>query len=221
MKLKELLYEALIAEVSIDQLKQQFVDAGKIDDKTFQEVVDASGGKGAYATWLLKKVTTPEDIARKKNLATIKAEDIYKYKKYLNVFHRRKREFPFQDINRVKSPSDLQEFIAKAVQLANAESEDPSAQKGVSKSDKYAEFKIGNVEGYDVYKIPKGRKDLYGASCELGSGTEWCTATGNTRNHFDDYIEDGPLYIFVKGDDKYQFHFESGQFMDKDDNPIL
>ena len=82
---------------------------------------------------------------------------------------------------------------------------------------------MGSVDGFDVYKLPKGRKDLYGTSCELGSGTEWCTATGRTRKHFDDYIAKGPLFIFIKpgSDEKYQFSYEDNSYMDKDDVSII
>jgi len=76
------------------------------------------------------------------------------------------------------------------------------------------------VSGFTVYELPKGRTDLYGTSCELGSGTQWCTATGNTDYHFKEYINRGPLYIFIKGDQKYQFSFSARQFMDKKDRPV-
>ena len=65
--------------------------------------------------------------------------------------------------------------------------------------------------------------ETYEASCALGSGTHWCTATGNTRGYYDDYIEQGPLYVIISKKDpheKYQFHFESRQFMDKNDREI-
>jgi len=64
--------------------------------------------------------------------------------------------------------------------------------------------------------------DLYGVSCELGSGTAWCTATGNTRDHFDSYINSGPLFIFIKpgSDEKYQFSYERNSFYDKNDQQI-
>ena len=67
------------------------------------------------------------------------------------------------------------------------------------------------------------RDDLYGVSCELGSGTEWCTATGKTRRHFDKYISKGPLFIFIKpgSDEKYQFSYETNSFMDKNDSSIM
>ena len=202
----------LLLEVSIDQLKTQFVDTGKITDSEFTEIIDSSGGKSAYATWLTKQV-----VAKR-----INAEDIYKYNAYFKVFDRRKREYVFNDINQYKTQQDLNLFIVKSIELASQEQKDPSQQKGIAKSDKYDEFKLGSVDGFDVYELPKGRTDLYGVSCELGSGTEWCTATGNTRRHFDSYINSGPLFIFIKpgSDEKYQFSFERNSFYDKNDQAI-
>lgn len=207
IKLTNLLKEAL-TEVSVEQLKIQFVDSGKISQNDFNEITNITP-KTAYITWLAKKVADK----------IIKAEDIYKYKKYFNTFDRRKKEYPFADINQYKTQNDLSQFISKSVEINNKESEDVSQQKGVSKTDKYKEFYIGTVDGFNVYELPKGRKDLYGASCELGSGTEWCTATGKTREHFDNYISKGPLFIFLKpgSSEKYQFNYETNSFMDEDD----
>jgi hypothetical protein len=64
--------------------------------------------------------------------------------------------------------------------------------------------------------IPKTEK----ASCELGSGTRWCTASSE-NNMFQYYSKDEPLYIWRdKNGKKYQFHWESMQFMDRQDRPI-
>mgnify|MGYP000994953869 CR=1 FL=1 len=38
---------------------------------------------------------------------------------------------------------------------------------------------------------------------------------------FDDYISNDDLYIFIKGNEKYQFHYGSNQFMDKNDQSII
>lgn len=204
-------YKKILLEVSIQQLFNVFVNTGKIDKDTFNDIVDASNNKTMYATWLSKKVV--DNI--------IKPEDVYKYKKYFNIFERRKKEYPFTDINTYRSLKDVQHFISTSIKLLDMEYSDPSQQKGIEKSDKYREFYIGEVDGFKVYKLPKGRNDLYGASCELGSNTEWCTATGKNRGYFDQYIMKDDLYIFTKKDEKYQFHYQSDQFMDKDDNPIL
>ena len=208
----QILLKNLLLEVSLDQLKTQFVDTGKITDSEFTEIIDSSGGKSAYATWLSKKVADK----------IINAEDIYKYNAYFKVFDRRKREYVYQDLNQYKTINDISQFITKSVEIAAAEQKDPSQQKGIAKSNKYDEFKIGSVDGFDVYELPKGRTDLYGVSCELGSGTEWCTASGRTKNYFDNYIAKGPLFIFIKpgSDEKYQFSYEESQFMDKNDRPV-
>jgi len=207
------LLKEIITEVSIDQLKTQFVDAGKISSEDFKEIIDATGNKSAYATWLAKKVADE----------TIKSEDISKYKKYFSIFDRNKKSYPYSDINQYKTTNDISQFIKTSVEIANKETKDPSQQKGVARSDKYKEFYMGSVDGFDVYELPKGRKDLYGVSCELGSGTEWCTATGKTKSYFNKYISSGPLFIFIKpgSEEKYQFSYENDQFMDKDDTPII
>lgn len=67
--------------------------------------------------------------------------------------------------------------------------------------------------------IPK----TYAASCKLGQGSKWCTASTETRSYFDDYSEDGDLYIILNKHnekEKYQFHFESDSYMDINDKEI-
>jgi len=211
MKLIKLLKE-ILTEVSVEQLKTQFVDSGKISQKDFNEITNVTP-KTAYITWLAKKVAD----------GVIKTEDIYKYKKYFGIFDRRKKEYIFADINQYKTPKDLSQFISKSVEISNKESEDTSQQKGVSKIDKYKEFYIGSVDGFNVYKLPQGEEELYNTSCELGSGTEWCTATGLTKRHFDSYIKAGSLYIFSNPatGEKYQFHYERSEFRDKKDNRVI
>jgi hypothetical protein len=62
------------------------------------------------------------------------------------------------------------------------------------------------------------------ASCYYGKGTRWCTAASNA-NRFKYYSKDGPLYIIIPRqpldqNDRYQFHFESRQYMDARDQGI-
>jgi hypothetical protein len=57
-----------------------------------------------------------------------------------------------------------------------------------------------------------------------GQGTKWCTAS-KKNNMFDHYAKEGILYIIIPTNvhhagEKYQFHFESGSFMDDSDTPI-
>ena len=66
-----------------------------------------------------------------------------------------------------------------------------------------------------------------GAACELGKGTDWCTAAPGL-DYFSDYYEpDDPLFFFENKanrqflpGDKYQFHYGSEQFVDVEDRPV-
>jgi hypothetical protein len=61
-----------------------------------------------------------------------------------------------------------------------------------------------------------------GAACQLGKGTDWCTAAPGLNYFKEYYQENDPLfYILDKIDgEKYQFHFGSKQYMDKNDNQL-
>jgi hypothetical protein len=61
-----------------------------------------------------------------------------------------------------------------------------------------------------------------GAACQLGKGTEWCTAAPGL-NYFKTYYQpDDPLFFILDKSDgeRYQFHFGTKQFMDKQDNDL-
>ena len=59
------------------------------------------------------------------------------------------------------------------------------------------------------------------ASRRGGEGTHWCTASGNPY-YYNMYSKQGPLYINLRKSDnaKFQFHFETMQFMDSNDSPV-
>lgn len=63
----------------------------------------------------------------------------------------------------------------------------------------------------------------YEASCKLGQGTKWCTASTSSDYYYERYSKEGPLYILIDKYDrtiKYQFHFPSNQYMDSEDDSI-
>ncbi len=63
---------------------------------------------------------------------------------------------------------------------------------------------------YGKLMVPKTEA----ASCEIGSGTKWCTSA-RKDNMFDEYNSQGKLYVWIdKSGDKYQFHFEEYEYMD-------
>jgi hypothetical protein len=215
----------LLREGRLDVLRQKFVDANKVSEDEFTSIaeIDPTPGK-EYTQWLLNKFIKEivngrkdaTDTSKKREVAVF-LEDAYKYKEYLDIYFRLRKKFPKTDINQYS----LQDFKNDAIEIKNNSSEGDLG-KGLERTDKWAKYKIGTVDGFICYEIPKGRQDLLDMSCDLGSGTEWCTAVTDSR-YFKQYIEQGPLYIFYKPGsvERYQFHFESGQFMDKNDNSVI
>jgi len=70
-----------------------------------------------------------------------------------------------------------------------------------------------------IVYVPK----TYAAACKLGEGTTWCTASTEDDYYYKYYTKQGPLYVIINKhvpSIKYQFHFESEQFMDRNDDPI-
>jgi hypothetical protein len=151
--------------------------------------------------------------------------DLYKLKNregdgYIDIFNRAKERRMLQgvqgDLFKYKSIGDLGAFI---------ETLDVNAILGRTKGEQSSDVNsaASNIEvpyedeSWKVV-IPKS----YDASCYWGSGTRWCTATRETSDWYNEYSSQGPLYIIIdkKTEDKYQFHFESEQFMDKNDRDI-
>lgn len=65
--------------------------------------------------------------------------------------------------------------------------------------------------------IPNSRA----AACELGKGTEWCTAATSSDNYFWNYAPEGPMYVIITDKHgKFQFHFETGQFANVHDEML-
>jgi hypothetical protein len=240
MKLKSILLE-MLTELSVADLQKKYVKSeenidGIIPQDVFNQILDASivgqidektpKYSYTYATWLtLRVIDNMNNIDNIKNPQNNKfsKENLSKWEEYLKIFEKYKNKFEEKDISRIKEPEAVQKFLDRILDIKQAIKSDPSKAGGSNKLEKYKEFYIGSVDGFSVFKLDQGRKDLYGISCDLGSGTEWCTATGKTRQHFDNYIDQGPLFIFIKkgSDEKYQFSYEASQFMDKNDNSVL
>lgn len=237
IKLQTLLKEILLNEVSIEQLKQQFVDTGKLTQEVFDQIVDATNSKSAYTTWMCKQVY--EEI--------IKEEDIYKYEEYFRVFEKYKRAYPKQDINQYKTFRDVDTFNAKSIEVIDmlGKNQKPEGEDGEDVEDNSKNLLtptqiksltevgikyLGTVEGYQSFEIPsslagdneafKRYKNLIG-QCS-GGAIQICTIAN--MEYFTKYLKDGNLYVFFNlGDPQspYQFHYESSQFMDRSDRSVI
>ena len=192
---------------------------------------------GKYVQWLIKQYLTlkterqPGENGYDRELANVKAtfmEDLYKVTDDLKKFERFK--------SRIKGEKDINKLTAD--QLYDAVKDFDLTLATTTKSErKSAEVHPGAKMVYDgpnwrVVEIedkgPVGKE----AACFYGCNnqeTRWCTSTPGTDQWFNRYIKDGPLYVLFNPNDtdvspttglpknRYQFHFPSNQFMDKDD----
>lgn len=117
----------------------------------------------------------------------------------LEAFHKAKPRLPIEqrDINRFGLPQ-----LYKLVD-SFSDTQDPSNDTKLNRDDVEVIYNgpLGTIA------IPKTEE----ASCELGSGTQWCTA-GKQHNQFNAYGgQHGNLIIFQEpGGEKYQFHGKPG-----------
>ena len=164
---------------------------------------------GSYSKWLLTlfqkgKLDNEEHVtdllsrfeSEKNHLVN---KDIMRYKSLEEV------DAMLNDENSYKSLTDRQKLrqIQTAVKKTNVSND--------------AEL-VYEDNDWQVW-VPK----TYEASCKLGRNTQWCTATTEKDYYYNYYTEQGNLYININKhnpNDKYQFHFESSQFMDAADNSI-
>jgi hypothetical protein len=225
---------SLLNEISLDQVKQSYVGpelSAKDFDKIFNDITNK---KLAYTQWLAK------NIAKTK---FIKAEDIDRFKSFFDVFEKKKKKFPKADINQYKTEADIQDFITTAqterekdVQVTGGGSGEGLATS--NEVDKLASVGIellGLVDGYQVFKVPqsasgkgsrkvwKTYKDVLGRCAGRDQGAKIDICTMASSKYFNQYLKDGPYYVIFNLNDKqspYQFHYESDQFMDKNDQRI-
>ena len=208
------------------------VDPENADSKELEKIK-----AGKYVQWLIKNYLTPKterqpgDNGYDKEVKQVKEtfmEDLYKVTDDLKKFERFKGRLPAEsrDINKL-TPDALYDAV-KDFDLTLAtttKSERKSAEvhpggKLVFDGDNWRVVEIKD-------KGPVGKE----AACFYGGNnqeTRWCTSAPGA-SWFDRYIKDGPLYVVFNPNDpdiapttglpktRYQFHFPSNQFMDKDD----
>ena len=218
MKFRVLL-EDLLNELSGEEIYKKYYNKIPYDDFVNlisadpQTVVDGDSGKiqrmGKYSKLLV-------GLYQKGGL---QIEDLDKAKEYLGYVYQHK--IPL-DLGKIKELGDLynviKDYIAKDTKSLG------EILKVLSKD----EYKVlHNGENWFIFQ-PLTEK----ASCYLGVNTEWCTTWGpyslnkkhkDRGNMFSRYSPQGPLFIMIdkkNPDHKYQFHFESNQYMDRDDKRI-
>jgi hypothetical protein len=192
---------------------------------------------GKYVQWLIKQYLTLKTERQSgengydRELANVRAtfmEDLYKVTDDLKKFERFKGKIQGEkDINKLTADQlydAVKDFDLTLASTTKAERKSAEVHPGSKMVYDGANWRVIEIED----KGPVGKE----AACFYGGNnqeTRWCTSTPGTDQWFNRYIKDGPLYVLFNPNDtdvspttglpknRYQFHFPSNQFMDKDD----
>jgi len=159
-----------------------------------------------YVMWMVKVYTNSTKANAEQvqgavdpaALGSFRIEDLEQVDDVLRQYHTMKPQLQVEDrdINRFKTFFRLEDFVDKQTDVANNVPTDKEV------------FNRNDVD--TIYSGPLGTVAIprsHEASCELGSGTKWCT-TGKDSYWHDSYSERGDLIIYNEkpGNAKYQLH---------------
>lgn len=229
--------------------KNEFVELVNADPTTRTNNVDmetadskelAKVKAGKYVQWLIKNYLSPiterqvGDNGYEREVNQVKEtfmEDLYKVTEDLTKFERFKNKLPqdMRDINKL-TPSSLydavKDFDLTLATTTKSERKSAPVHPGSKLLFDGPTWRV--IEIKDKGAVGKEAACFYGGNQKE---TRWCTSAPGL-SYFDRYIKDGPLYVVYKSGDtdvspetglpkeRYQFHFPSNQFMDKDDRSI-
>jgi len=236
---KPLLKKSELLQLIVADPTTRLNDVNLGDEKISKEDM-AKVKVGEYTPWLIKNYLRPKtetqfgEYGYDKEVAQMKdrfMEDLYKVTDDLKKFNCFKSKLPIElrDINKL-SVNDLydavKDFDLTMATTTKAERKSLPVHPGAESGFEGETWKVVKIED----KGDKGRE----AACFYGGNqveTRWCTSAPGL-NWFDRYIKDGPLYVVYNPNDdrispntglpieRYQFHFPSNQFMDKDDRSV-
>jgi hypothetical protein len=140
-------------------------------------------------------------------------------RKYLELFYQMKQQNVVKKFVKYSAIEDYKTFEEFVEDLTQAEGpyREYLAQKQEKSTKGEGQLLAHEDDNWLVY-FPRTK----GAACSLGKGTDWCTAAPGL-DYYSEYAKEGQLIIFISKKDptvKYQLHYASKQYMDKNDNPI-
>ena len=219
MKILDVLLEELLLELSGQEIHQKYYS--KIPYETFINIVisdprsnvDGVGNLlnlGKYSKLLLS-------LYQK---GTLQIEDLVKAKEYLSYVYQ--HGIPVE-VGKIRQLGDLYNIVKQYI------IEDTLDFKLILDSLVLGtDYKLLHTgEDWTFYQPLTEKGSSY-----LGVNTEWCTTWGqyclnkkhrDRGNYFQSHHVKGPLFIMINKSnplDKYQFHFETNQYMDKNDKRI-
>jgi hypothetical protein len=236
-------FETLKAIIFADPTTRTPQNLGDIDELTVQDMENVKVGK--YTNWLLKNFITPTfpnvdpqsgDYKRMlKNFQELFLEDLYKTTDDLKKYERFKGQLPQESRDITKLTPDtlfelVKDFSLEKTKGSKQEKEEAKSSYQYPGSDvvfKGPKWTVVKIE--DKGKLGKDAACFFGGYHEHDKGeSRWCTSSPGL-SYFDGYIKQGPLYVVLPNQaekvgqktglpfERYQFHFPSNQFMDRDD----
>jgi hypothetical protein len=225
--------------------KEEFIELVKADPTTRLNNVDINTATsdeltkvkaGKYVQWLIKNYLMPTterqpgDNGYEREVKQVKdtfMEDLYKVTDDLKKFERFKSKIKGEkDINKM-TPDQLydavKDFDLTLATTTKAERKSAPVHPGGKL--------VYDGENWRVIEIKDKGSVGKEAACFYGGNnieTRWCTS-GPGLSYFETYINKGPLYVVYNPNDtdvspttglpknRYQFHFQTNSFMDKDD----
>lgn len=188
----------------------------KISDEDFYRLIkldptyrEGSNSVGTYGKWIL----TMFQKGKLNNEGHVTDA--------LARFESEKKNLKNKDIGQFKSLEEIDEYLDnddnyKTLSHRQEVRQRQNDRKNVDLGNE-AE-KVFESSDWEVW-VPK----TYAASCRLGQGSSWCTASTESDYYYNYYTKYGDLYINkhkTDEDEMYQFHFQTSSYMDKDDSPV-
>lgn len=210
----------VIVEVSIEQLRKDWVDSNKIPEDVFDFCCKATNSHSAYTTWLVKRVSEDNylrdnvvDLYRDAASSLDKDQIVNSLRRSFAFYIKYSKLFRYQDINRYKKYSDWMDEL----QVINKQVEDKDSQQDESRL-LIGKVKAANGTEYDVYKLPQGHEENRQIAIKLGRHkpgvSGWCTSHDSTTTFWNNHICREDLYIFINPNnrlvDKFQIQFGYG-----------
>jgi len=218
MRIYELLLEyneeRLIHDFS-DKLVKRYGDVRATPEAIIQAIAKLDPTANKELTFWLAMNYANERIARWEDIASRAVPALLKFKALLRKPNLQP-PLSVRDMNQIKGLSALEDITE---QYEEKESVSNRVQASAEEQKFYDDGATELLYNDDQIKVVIPRTKA--AAQFFGKGTRWCTAAEN-NNRFAEYNSKGPLYIvMLKGTNaKYQFHWESNQFMDAKDEGI-
>lgn len=208
-----------LARVQTDKI----VAAGEADQSLQQEPMDNKEEQAKQILTVIAGADPTPNGAALNWLVRIylgggfKAEDINKIRESLNTFFKVQKQLPVKDLLAYK---DLDSFYDAIEKFETGEEEVEISQKAAKRTAKQEGVDVVvNSPNLKIYKLK-----THEAACFYGAGTKWCTAGRDSEDTFQQYAEQGPIYVLLTEiggkPRKFQFHVESNQYMNERDTPI-